>query len=185
MKNESIREMKTIARVLAYAAILLYFFSGYVLTSYRIEGNSMNPLLSQGERVLSDRLVYKSEPVKRGDVVVFRSPSEPRKELIKRVIGLPGEILEIRSGTIYINREPFDEPHVPDAYRTTEDLESITIPLGHYFVAGDHRNVSSDSRVWAVTTGEWPFIPERYIKGRIVFRIWPLNRISRIRSSSV
>lgn len=175
MSSQTIREIKSILRICGYAVLFLYFFSGYVMTSYRIEGNSMNPLLHHGERVISNRLIYKMEPVHRGDVVVFSCPSEPHKYFIKRIVGMPGEILEIKEGTIYIDNRPLSNSYIPEMFRTRETLRPVRIPLGHYFVVGDHRNTSMDSRSWAVDDSHWPYVPERYIMGKISFRMWPIS----------
>ena len=176
MSGKSIRELKSFIRICGYAVLFLYFFSGYVLTSYRIEGNSMNPLLHHGERVLSNRLTYKMAPIRRGDVVVFNCPSEPYKYYIKRIIGMPGETIEIRDGIIYADRRPISSAFIPEEFQTHEDLDPVRVPLGHYFVAGDHRNTSLDSRSWATKDGFWPYVPERYIQGKITFRLWPVSR---------
>lgn len=144
----------------------------------------MNPLLDHGQRVVSNRLSYKTSPIQRGDVVVFTAPSETRKTFIKRIIGLPGELIRIDKGKIFIEGKQLDDSYVPLEYLTTEDLKQLRIPLGHYFVVGDHRNVSNDSRLWTKQTGSFPFVPERYIKGKIIFRIWPPTQIGPVESIS-
>ncbi len=108
----------------------------------------MNPVLLHGDRVVSSRLAYKISDIKRGDVVVFYSPAEPQKYYIKRIIGLPEETVQIRNGTIFIDNHQLDDSFIPDEFRTNENLNPTLIPLGHYFVVGDHRNVSNDSRAW-------------------------------------
>ncbi|MBN1879198.1 signal peptidase I [bacterium] len=182
MKKETVDEIKNLSRICFYFILVLYFITGYVGTIYKIEGSSMNPLLLNTDRVISDRLVYKMSDIRRGDVVVFHAPAQPRKYFIKRIIGLPGETIEIRRGSIYVGNQRVDDSYIPEEYRTTEDLEPTIIPLGFYFVVGDHRNVSDDSRTWACQNSHWPFVPERYIQGKIRCIIWPLNRIKTIPS---
>jgi len=185
LKQRIVSEVKSVLRIFGIAVLVLYFFTGYVMTSYRIEGNSMNPILRHGERVLSSRLTYKTGPVRHGDIVVFNCPSEPQKYYIKRVVGLPGESIEIKDGIIYAQGRRLKNLHIPEEYRTHENLNPLKVPMGHYFVAGDHRNTSNDSRVWAVRKGFWPYVPERYIKGKIVYRIWPFQKIGPIPILSV
>ncbi|MCD4655235.1 signal peptidase I [bacterium] len=182
MKVESVIEIKSFTRICGLAFLFLYFFSNYIMTLYRIEGNSMNPVLVNGERVISCNLYYKLTSIQRGDVVAFTCPSDPRKTYIKRIIGLPGEVIQIRNGKIFVDNKPIDDSFIPTEFRTKESLNPIRIPLGHYFVAGDHRNISSDSRVWATLYATSPFVPRRYIMGKIFFRIWPLSEIGSVKS---
>jgi signal peptidase I len=184
VEQSKVDEIKSLIRLSGYLILFLYFFTGYVASIYRIEGSSMNPLLFHGDRIVSDRLTYKFSDIQRGDVIVFLSPSEPRKYFIKRVIGLPGETIRIIDGTIYVNNQEVDNSFIPEEYRTTESLKSEKIPMGHYFVAGDHRNVSDDSRVWSAKPGSWPFVPERYIQGKVRWCVWPLSRVGGIHSIS-
>lgn len=182
MKKETIDEIKSSCRICFCLLIVLYFVTGYVGTIYRIEGSSMNPLLQDGDRVVSNRIFYKVRDIRHGDVAVFYSPAEPRKYFIKRIIGLPGETIEIRHGDIYIDNRRLDESFIPEAFKTVENLAPTIIPLGYYFVAGDHRNVSNDSRAWIHQAGHYPFVPERYIQGKIQFRVWPLTRFGALSS---
>ncbi len=137
----------------------------------------MYPLLDNGDRVVADRLVYKVSEIQRYDVVVFYSPSDPQSYFIKRVIGLPGETLRIQNGNVFIDGAKLDDAFITDEFRSFENLNSVLIPLGHYFVVGDNRNNSNDSRSWSLHRYSWPFVGERYVLGKIRCRIWPLQRI--------
>ncbi|MBN1552716.1 signal peptidase I, partial [bacterium] len=113
------------------------------------------------------------------------------KDYIKRVIGLPGEQLRIVQNKVYINGQPIDDPYVPEYFQPNNppgeppiNLATMTIPIGHYFVSGDHRNRSLDSRIWANPRNKLysPFIPEKYIIGKAAFRYWPLSKFGIIPS---
>lgn len=177
-------KIKSFVCLTCFYVLVLYFVSGYVLAVYRIEGQSMNPMLMHGDRVLSDRLVFNLSEIRRYDIVVLHSPSEPRKYLIKRIIGLPGETISIDQGTVFINGRAIDENYIPVDLRSSETLKSLLIPHGHYFVLGDNRLVSNDSRLWATQSNLWPFVGERYILGKIRFCVWPVSRIRWISSET-
>ena len=184
MNRELIGKIKSFLQLAGFFLLVLYFISGYVLAVYKIEGESMNPLLVHGDRVVSDRLVYKLSPIERYDIVVMHSPAEPRKFLIKRVIGLPDETIRIDNGSVYVDGKKIDDDYVPDEFRSSETIKSTRIPKGHYFVAGDNRGISNDSRVWATQANHWPFVGERYIIGKIRGCVWPISRVSWISSKA-
>ncbi len=182
-KTKLLFEVKEWTRSILWRAIFVYFFTGYVFKAYRVEGTSMQPLLQDGERLFVNRLLYKLNDIDRGDVVVFYYPAKPSEYFIKRVIGMPGERLFIKNGKIFVNNRPVDDHFVPEYFKTHENLDPITIPIGFYFVSGDHRNKSYDSREWARDYKQSAFVPEKYIIGRASFRYWPLNRIGVIKSN--
>jgi signal peptidase I len=132
----------------------------------KIEGNSMTPLLSNHEAIIINRLVYHFEPIRRGDVVVFRYPLDATKSFIKRIVGLPGETVQIRQGLVYTNGSWIPEPYVPSQYEDFTDFGPIQVSSDSYFVLGDHRNSSNDSRVFGT-------VARRLIYGRAVFAYWP------------
>jgi signal peptidase I len=135
----------------------------------RIEGNSMAPLLSDHELIFINRVVYHFEPVQRGDVVVFWYPEDRTKSFIKRIVALPGETVEIRQGLVYIDGVWLPELYVPSQFEDLSDLGPVLVPSECYFVMGDHRNSSNDSRVFGP-------IDSRSIYGRAVFAYWPVDR---------
>ncbi len=159
---------------MSVAVLFCFFLVTFVGQAFRVEGTSMLPLLESGDRILVDKLAYRFGPVARGDVVVFWSPLDPDVSFIKRVIGLPGDDVEVRKGVVIVNGTPLAEGYVPARFRGDESSHRVTVSPGHYYVLGDHRNSSNDSRSW----GE---VPRKYIYGRAAFRIWPLDRMSGIR----
>ncbi len=135
----------------------------------KIEGNSMTPLLSNHEALIINTLVYHFEPIRRGDVVVFRYPLDATKSYIKRIVGLPGETVQIRQGLVYVNGSWIPEPYVLSQYEDLSDFGPIQVSSDSYFVLGDHRNSSNDSRVFGT-------VARRLIDGRAVFAYWPKDR---------
>jgi len=134
----------------------------------------MLPLLDNGERIIVNKFVYHFRPIERGDVVVFWYPKEPSVSFIKRVIGLPGDVIEERRGVVWVNGTPMREDYLKAPYRDDDTYPPVQVSKAHYYVLGDHRNGSNDSRTW----GE---VPERYIYGKALLRIWPLSKIGIIR----
>ncbi|MBA2379742.1 MAG: signal peptidase I, partial [Blastocatellia bacterium] len=139
-----------------------------------VEGSSMVPQLQDGERLLVNKLVYyKIQSVRwghleRGDIVVFWYPADPDKSYVKRIIGLPGETVEVRSGQVWIDGRPLSEPYIDETHnRNPRSMDPMPrkVEPHHYFVMGDNRDNSSDSR-------EWGFVPEKYIYGKAFFRYW-------------
>lgn len=159
---------------LAVAVLFCFFLITFVAQAFRVQGTSMEPLLSDGERIVVNKFVYRFRPIDRGDVVVFWFPRDPSVSFIKRVVALPGDSVEIRAGRLLVNGVPADEGYLPELYRDGDNYPPTEVPPGFYFVLGDHRRSSNDSRSW----GE---VPERYIYGRAEFRFWPLRRIGPIR----
>jgi signal peptidase I len=137
-----------------------------------VEGTSMLPQLHDGERLLVNKLVYyKIQSVswghlQRGDIVVFWYPNDPDKSFVKRIIGLPGETVEIRNGRVYIDGNELQETYLDSEHNHSLRDNSVTrVEEHHYFVMGDNRDNSSDSRIWGL-------VPEKYIYGKAFFRYW-------------
>jgi signal peptidase I len=159
---------------LSVAVLFCFFLITFVAQAFRVQGTSMEPLLEDGERIVVNKFVYRFRPIDRGDVVVFWYPRDPSVSFIKRVVGLPGDSVEIRAGRLFVNGSGVDESYLPPSFRDSDNLPPTEVRRGYYFVLGDHRRSSNDSRSW----GE---VPERYIYGRAVFRFWPLARLGPIR----
>jgi len=162
-----------LAHDLSVAALVCFFLIAFVAQAFRVQGTSMQPLLGDDERIIVNKLVYRLHPIERGDVVVFWYPRDPSVSFIKRVVGLPGETVELRSGTLYVDGRRIDEDYIDPAFREFDSSPPVHVPPGHYYVLGDHRSSSNDSRNW----GE---VPERYIYGKAFFRFWPLGRMGPI-----
>lgn len=160
------------ALIIIGALLVAFAVKTWLIQAFYIPSPSMVPTLQVKDRVLVNKLSYDLHDVNRGDVVVFERPkgeaSSPEiKDLIKRVVGLPGEKLEAKEGKLFINGQPLEEPYLPEG-TTTEGLEPIEVPLGHVFVMGDNRGNSSDSRRFGP-------IDEDTIVGRAFVLVWPLK----------
>jgi signal peptidase I len=158
------------------AALISFFLINYVVSAYKIEGESMRPLLNDQERILISKLAINRKNLHRFDIVVLFKPDEPDKSLVKRIIGLPEEIIEIRSGDVYINDKPLKQPLASDeaaALKSPDDMKPLLIPQGMFFVMGDNRRISLDSRSFGL-------VPQKYIFGKAFFRYWPFAAIGKI-----
>jgi signal peptidase I len=171
--TESVKLLRDIILIIAVFMLLGVFIAQPVV----VEGTSMLPQLHHGERLLVNKLVYYNfESVSwghlsRGDIVVFWYPKEPDKSYVKRIIGLPGEMVEIRRGVVYINGEELKEPYLDAEYnQALQTVASVKVDEHYYFVMGDNRDNSSDSRYWGL-------VPEKYIYGKAFFRYWQPSHI--------
>jgi signal peptidase I len=169
-------EARLLVRDLAIALMIAALVVVFVVQPVKVEGTSMLPRLHDGERIFVNKLIYYGLPkLDRGDIVVFWYPNDPEKSYIKRVIGLPGETVQMREGRIFINGRELDEPYLdPQRNVTQGSLSATHVKQHYYFVMGDNRDNSSDSR-------EWGLVPEKYIYGKALFRYWPLSEASIIR----
>jgi signal peptidase I len=147
----------------------------FIYQPVKVEGTSMMPGLTDQERIFINKYTYKlgAGSIARDDLVVFHYPNDPSQSYIKRIIGLPGDIVQIIEGTVYVNGQKLDEPYVPPEYRDRVSRKKETVPPDDYFVLGDHRSSSNDSRVWG-------FVDRKEIYGKAVFVYWPLARIGRV-----
>jgi signal peptidase I len=161
-------EIRVWTRDLLIAIGLALVIIVFLYQPVKVEGTSMAPLLSDQERIFINKFVYRFEPIERGDVVVFWYPLDRSKSFIKRVVGLPGETVEIRRGAVYVNEKVVPEPYVPSQYEDLSDFGPVRVARDSYFVMGDHRISSNDSRVFGA-------VPSRYIYGRAVFAYWPVD----------
>jgi signal peptidase I len=161
-------EIRVWTRDLLIAIGLALVIIVFLYQPVKVEGTSMAPLLSDQERIFINKFVYRFEPIDRGDVVVFWYPLDRSKSFIKRVIALPGETIEIRRGVVYINGHEISEPYVPPQYADVSDYPATKVPSNSYFVMGDHRISSNDSRVFGVVSSQ-------FIYGRAVFAYWPVD----------
>ena len=147
------------------AGVIILFFYQPV----KVEGTSMMPRLNDQERIFINKFVYRLEEIHRGDVVVFWFPRDTSKSYIKRVIGLPGDTVEIVRGEVFVNGERLIEPYIPPEYRGDQTTLPVRVGPGEYYVLGDHRNSSNDSRVWGN-------VPRSFIYGKAELAYWPLGR---------
>jgi signal peptidase I len=173
LRRQLLRIAWELAHDLSIAVIFCFFLITFVAQAFRVQGASMEPLLHDEERIVVNKFVYRFRSVERGDVVVFWYPRDPSVSFIKRVVGLPGDVVEIRQGVLHVNGRRVEEHYVAGRFRDGDDYPPTEVRRGYYFVLGDHRNSSNDSRSW----GE---VPERYIYGKAFFRFWPLGRLGLI-----
>jgi signal peptidase I len=159
---------------LAISALIIPFIIIFVYQPVRVEGVSMMPSLDDQERIFVNKFVYRLESIERGDVVVFRYPPDPSKSYIKRVIGVAGDRIRIDGGQVYVNGDALNEVYVPPAYTDQRSYPEIIVPRDSYFVLGDHRSKSSDSR-------EFGPVNQSYIYGKAVFGYWPMDKMGRVR----
>src|ERR1700676_5348274 len=140
----------------------------------KVEGTSMMPSLEDQERIFVNKFVYRLEPIERGDIVVFRYPRDPSKSYIKRVIGMAGDRIRIDGGQVYVNDQALDENYVPPAFSDSRSYPDTTVPANSFFVLGDHRSMSNDSR-------DFGPVNQSFIYGKAVFGYWPMDKLGRVR----
>jgi signal peptidase I len=179
-------EARLLLRDLVFALMIAVLFVVFVVQPVKVEGTSMLPRLHDGERIFVNKLVYYGMPkLERGDIVVFWFPEDPSKSYIKRIIGLPGETVQVRDNHILINGRELAEPYLDPSHNVAPyglkpdecqpgNYNGCRIEQHYYFVMGDNRDNSSDSRSWGL-------VPEKYIYGKALFRYWPLSQASVIR----
>jgi signal peptidase I len=160
---------------LAISLLLAFALRSYAVASFFIPSGSMEDTLRKGDLLIADKFSYKllhHEP-QRGDVMIFQYPEDKKLDYIKRVIGLPGDIVEVRDGEVYVNGKALDEEYIKE--EPIQDFGPEPVPANHYFVMGDNRNHSSDSRVWG-------WVPKQNFEGRALFVFWPPQRAKVIRN---
>src|SRR5437764_173673 len=155
---------------LAISAFIIIFLYQPV----KVEGTSMMPSLDDQERIFVNKFVYRLESIQRGDIVVFRYPRDPSKSFIKRVIGLAGDRVRIEAGRVFVNGNALEEDYIPEVYEDQRTYREIVVPPNAYFVLGDHRTMSNDSR-------DFGPVDSAYIYGKAVFGYWPVDKMGRLR----
>jgi signal peptidase I len=171
--GETFAEVTRWARDLLLAVLGALIIVVFLYQPVRVEGTSMLPELVDQERIFVNKFVYRVEVVERRDIVVFRYPGDPSQSYIKRVIGIPGDVVEIRRGGLWINGERVEEDYVPLEFSDSRSFGPVRVGEDAYFVMGDHRNQSDDSRMWGL-------VPRDNIYGKAVFRYWPVSKIGSI-----
>lgn len=174
-------ELRSLFKDFIFAGIIAVLIVVFVIQPVRVEGQSMMPKLHDRDRIFVNKFIYAlrewigdEEPIKRGDIVVLLFPNNPSQSYIKRVVGLPGERVEIIDGKLYINGEQVEEPYLDKDYVSHDSTPtSVEVTAHHYFVMGDNRNNSSDSRSWGL-------VPEKYIYGKAIFLYYPFVPFERV-----
>jgi signal peptidase I len=170
-KAESgLRVLHSWMRDLIISVFISLFIILFVYQPVKVEGGSMEPGLEDQERIFINKLAYRLENIQRGDVIVFRYPRDPRKNFIKRVIGLPGDHIRVNYGHVYLNGKLIEEDYVPEEYLDSRSYRELTVPANSYYVLGDHRSMSNDSR-------DFGPVPRDFIYGKAVFGYWPMEKV--------
>ncbi|MCK4257541.1 MAG: signal peptidase I [Halanaerobiales bacterium] len=165
LSNETFLEyVKSVIMAVILALILIIF----VIQAFFIHSGSMWPTLEVRDRILVNKFIYQFKDPEKNDIIVFKYPLEPRRKFIKRVIGLSGDRMQIINGQVYVNDEPLKENYL--LTRGYSNYGPIVVPEDNYFVLGDNRNNSEDSRFWG-------FVPNENIIGQAILVFWPLNRV--------
>lgn len=164
-----------ILQVIVFAVALFLFVYLLILQPHKIKGNSMEPNYHNGQFLLTDKVSYRFNEPARGDIVVFKAPPDFKDEFIKRIVGVPGDKLSVRSGKIYLNGKVLEEEYIPASMQTsagnfTLNGKVVTVPADSYFTAGDNRPHSFDSRAWG-------FVEKDKITGRAWVIYWPISDI--------
>jgi signal peptidase I len=162
------------ARDLLISLAISAFIIIFLYQPVKVEGTSMLPGLADQERIFINKFVYRFENITRGDIVVFRYPRDPSKSYIKRVVAVPGDRIRIEDGRVYVNSRPLSEKYIPEQYEDWRSYPESTVPAHHFFVLGDHRNLSNDSR-------DFGPVDENFIYGKAVFVYWPVEKMGTLR----
>ena len=164
MGHEIVAGLQTLLSAAVYATLIVTF--GVQVA--RVDGLSMAPTLEDHDRLIVNKLVYELGDPRPGDIVMLYYPLNPEKMFVKRVIAREGDTVRIVDGRVYVNDVPLHDDYVPAEFRSHDDWGPQVIQQGYYFVMGDHRNNSSDSRHWGP-------VPKKYIVGKVKVRWWPLQ----------
>ena len=164
-KKSMIKELLETIISAGVIAFIIITFIGQVTV---VQGASMETTLHNKERLIANKIGYRLESPKRGEIIIFRPPLDTKRNYIKRIIGIPGDKVEIVEGKVYVNDEALEEPYVK--YKSYESMPIATVPENSYFVLGDNRPNSSDSRFWG-------FVPRKNVVGKAWIVFWPLNKM--------
>jgi len=182
VKKRFLPWMRETVETIVIAFILAFLIRTFVVQAFYIPSGSMKPNLQIGDRILAYKFLYGLKNVKRGDIIVFKFPLNPRKDFIKRVIGLPGDIIKIENKEIYVNGKQLSEPYIVHGDKWNsgfprDEYPPTPVPAGSLFMLGDNRDSSDDSRYWG-------FVPAQNLVGEAFLVYWPLWRIRIMRGFS-
>ncbi len=166
--------MRTWLRDLLISVVVSFFIITFLYQPVKVEGTSMAPQLHDQDRLFINKFAYNFEKIERDDVVVFYYPRDTQKSYIKRVIGLPGDAVRIVDGRVFVNGAAIAEPYVPERYQDVRSMDEFHVPAGEYFVMGDHRSISSDSR-------DFGPVARMLIYGKAAFVYWPREEMGVVR----
>ncbi|MDD2554519.1 MAG: signal peptidase I [Desulfotomaculaceae bacterium] len=160
---------KEILQSLLVAAVLAFLIHTFIMQNFRIPSGSMEPTLQIQDYIFASKLSYRLDEPKRGDIVVFKYPKDTSRYFVKRLIAVGGETVALKGGELYVDGQSVPEDYLPQGL-SFPDYGPVTVPEGNYFMLGDNRNNSRDSR-------DWGFVPRNLIVGKEIFIYWPPDRI--------
>lgn len=183
-RNNLWSEARLLLRDLVFALMIAALVVVFIVQPVKVEGTSMLPRLHDGERIFVNKLIYYDEyrwapKIERGDIVVFWFPDDPSKSYIKRVIGLPGDRVEVHEGIVRVNGHDLNETYLESRHNLSHRSQApVDVRPNYYFVMGDNRDNSFDSRIWGL-------VPKKYIYGKALLRYWPINAASVIHHEDI
>ena len=163
VRKEAVAYFKIIISAVAIAVVLVLF----IIMNAKVPSGSMKDTINEGDRIVGLRLAYAFSSPKRGDIIIFKYPDNESTKYVKRVIGLPGDTVSFKDGDVYINGEKLNEPYLKTQHSTYASVESYTVPEGSYFMLGDNRENSKDSRFWNNT-----YVKKQKILAKVMFRYY-------------
>ena len=167
-KNPFLSEILSYVKIIIAAFIIAFIFTQYIIVNAQVPTGSMKNTIMEGDRLIGFRLSYIFSKPERGDIIIFKYPDDETQNFVKRVIGVPGDVVQIIHGTVYVNGEELDEPYLKEPMDDNETEETYVVPEGHYFVMGDNRNDSLDSRYWKTSI----YVSEKKILAKVIFRYY-------------
>jgi len=175
MKKKSLSWIRETVETVVIALVLAFLIRSFIVETFWIPSGSMEPTLMVGDRIMAYKIFYGINRVKRGDIIIFKFPLDPKKDFVKRVIGLPGDTIEIRKKEVYVNKKRLIEPYAvhSDNWDTgfpRDEYGPVKVPPDSLFVLGDNRDSSEDSRYWG-------YVPKENIIGKAFLIYWPPWRI--------
>ncbi len=175
-KNSLKAEIISWLQILVTAACIAFVLNTFIIANSKVPTSSMENTIMTNDRVIGFRLSYRFSSPKEGDIAIFRFPDDESIYYVKRVIGLPGDIIDIKDGKVYKNGSdtPLDEPYLKEEMFPEEDMH-FEVPENSYFMMGDNRNLSYDARYWNNT-----FVSKDKLIAKVIFRYWPLNKIGKV-----
>ena len=170
IKSEIVEWLKSIALALILALVVRSF----IFEPMIVPTGSMIPTIEINDRIFVNKYVYRFRPLEPGDIVVFKYPDDPSQTFVKRLIGVGGDVIEIRDGILFTNHQPVEEGYIKEPM--IGDYGPFKVPEGHFFMMGDNRNSSRDSRAW-----ENKYVSMDKVVGKATYRIWPLSRVGKLK----
>ena len=176
VKKSVLSELFDYLKMIIFVVVFVLIMNNFIIVNALIPSESMEDTIMTGDRIFGNRLSYLVSEPERGDIIIFKYPDDEKQLFIKRVIGLPGDMVDIRIGKVYINNSeiPLDEPYLPESM--IGGYGPYEVPEGNYFVMGDNRNRSKDSRLW-----DNKYVRKDQIEGKATFRYFPFNTMGTIK----